>query len=502
MKKALLFATLGCAVLATSCQEEEMGFTQQEVYHSAYQSSFNKTFGNVDPGQNWDFTTRAKTAYESIKDPTTGYYEVEGGTLRYLQRTLPENKNNSSVATRFSLTTTEATTFEIAPIYIGQAQYIWDVQYVIVDANGQESDPITVWTKGQDGIQVATRDSTNVGTWRNPVWEYSEWRWSELGPDVINSNWNHNYNVYVNTEKAAKVRSVPVRIDVPASSTLYFVINNNGPIDFKPYSSTGTSKDTNPSICCLSDCPIPSNIATAHPDYDFKIIGCEGYRKGDTDFNEVAFLLAGYVPQVIYNDKVTVETSTKRYMMEDMGSIDWDFNDVVVDVTTTTRTQYLINTDTGEATVKPGTTPSVAYSAVIAHLGGTYPVQVTVGTTALPLISDPTNHEQTNAELAGNSATHTYGHNGTSNGGWEPSSPTFTITGYTPAGNNVSLTVYKDYDASQKVNSESVWTSTFPELGAVPYIIATDPTDDWTTEGVGVDTKDWWKQRYPTTTIK
>lgn len=476
-----------------------MGFTQQEVYHSAYQSSFTKTFGDVDPDQNWDFTTRAKTEYSSVANED-GYYYVEESTLTWLKTNLKENVNNKSKGTAFTLKSDEETVFEIVPLYTGQASYDWSVDVVIVTEDGTKTTQ-RIWTKGQDGIQEYGKDRyyDEGGFWGwGAGWkERDPEGWYEIGKD------GDRYR-YATSENATQLRSKTTQINVPANSTIYFQVNSTG-----EKLSTGTSIAADPSILCLNECP-STGIKTKFPDYNVKVIGVEAYSPKASDhtdvpgpdFNEFVFFLTGYVPQVIYNDKVTVETSTKRYMMEDMGSIDWDFNDVVVDVTTTTRTQYLINTDTGEATVKPGTTPSVSYSAVIAHLGGTYPVQVTVGTTALPLISDPTNHEQTNAELAGNSSTHTCGHNGTHNDGWEPNSPTFTITGYTPAGNNVSLTVYKDYDASQKVNSESVWTSTFPELGAVPYIIATDPTDDWTTEGVGVDTKDWWKQRYPTTTIK
>lgn len=463
-------------VLLAACQKDDLGIREQEVFTSAYNREFTNTFGDVDPNQNWDATTRALTSYESVASDD-GWYYVENGTLTWFKNNMPEQKDNKSKVKSFTLTTTEATTFEIVPLYQGGADYNWTAKMFV---NGQS---VWSWVKGDGKIEAKYSSNGN---------------WTKV------QNGNSSDNKYAKTEAATAVRSKSQVIEVPANATIHFTIWNH---DNKPESkNTHTSMD---GWIGQLNVATPSNVTAVNPDYSAMIITCEAYtieRTGNIltgisypDFNEVAFMLVGYVPQVVYEDEESITTTTKRYMMEDFGSIDWDFNDVVVDVTVTERAKKHINTQTNEWVYIEG--PTITTTAKIAHLGGTYPVQVKVGDTTLPKISDPLNHEQTEAQLAGTfSGTATYGHNGTKNDGWTPSAPAVTVEGFNPATNNVSIKVWKDYNPGTEANSEKVWTTTFPEAGAKPFIIAVRSYDRWTEEGVSVKTASWWNDLWGTTT--
>ena len=72
-----------------------------------------------------------------------------------------------------------------------------------------------------------------------------------------------------------------------------------------------------------------------------------------------------------------------------------------------------------------------------------------------------------------------------------------------PDANNISIYVCWDgskattlQNATSINGGSKVWTSTFPEHGTVPYIIATDVTDKWTKECVDINEETWWKDHF------
>ena len=79
-----------------------------------------------------------------------------------------------------------------------------------------------------------------------------------------------------------------------------------------------------------------------------------------------------------------------------------------------------------------------------------------------------------------------------------------TITGWDPDANNISIYVCWDgstyttlEDATSIEGGSKVWKSTFPERpGEVPYIIATDLTDEPSGECVDIDTTPWWRDHF------
>ena len=77
------------------------------------------------------------------------------------------------------------------------------------------------------------------------------------------------------------------------------------------------------------------------------------------------------------------------------------------------------------------------------------------------------------------------------------------ITGWDPDANNISIFVCWDgskattlENATSIEGGKKVWTSTFPDRGEVPYIIATDVTDPITKEFQDISETTWWKSHF------
>lgn len=229
--------------------------------------------------------------------------------------------------------------------------------------------------------------------------------------------------------------------------------------------------------------------------FEYKVIGCEdaGYNgKGsDQDYNDVVFLLVG--------DKLPNQVVKKRYMIEDLGStLDFDFNDIVVDVTET-----VTSNDDG--------TKNYKQEAKIRHLCGTIPFRVKIGNKYF-------------GNVDGNSSPIMRGHNTGDHDLYDPSSlhsadyswtvteenvsadskPQLRTTHWDPEANNISIEVWPSY-ASENNNLDDIyWTGgtndkadnsgadknnvqvrqivEFPKTGKVPYIIATDQNVMWMEE--------------------
>ena len=152
------------------------------------------------------------------------------------------------------------------------------------------------------------------------------------------------------------------------------------------------------------------------------------------------------------------QTKTVRYLIEDLGSIgDFDFNDVVVDVTSTRTFTNVFDGD-GNPVPEYG---EWEQSAVIRALGGTLDFTLTIGDTSWKK-SDHFN----SGDMANN------GHDVNS----AAELAKFDVTGWDFDAHNISLTV-------RTGSSNGVKTITFPKAGTVPVIIAVDPTVGWSIEG-------------------
>lgn len=509
MKCRYLMAALCCGMLATSCQDEEFGFTTEDVFRGAYARNFEQKIGAVDPNQSWDFSsygrahnealTRAYAEYETVASED-GYYHVENATLDWMKGQLPESNNNKVKTKPFSFAWSKGSVFEIIPIYQGKAGMTWELHMVL------GSEDKTIWTKAQ-GMEQKKTCTTCRGTGKNSRGGVcsacngkGETDWTKLSTDGLSENGQ--------TLDATAIRSKTIKTedffkgDYEDGTPLSFYLKITYGIN--NWAKTGTKQSSEKGMICLLDCPSPTNISATYSSY---LLGCEDadLSSSDWDFNDVVFLMTGYIPPVIYEDGKNVKTIAKRYLVEDLtNSGDFDFNDIVVDVKQTTTTWYRKNTETGAYEIHPDhPTPEVEQQATIRWMGGTVPIQVQVGDYTFGRVSAPTQQEQTARELLGLPVGRWADNLWDMNDGYEPlfeGEPiTCPITGWDPDRNNITVKVWWNGEEITDEGSEQTWKNTFPERGTIPFMVATDiyetPTN-WTEEGEDIDQTSWWKENY------
>jgi len=256
----------------------------------------------------------------------------------------------------------------------------------------------------------------------------------------------------------------------------------------------------------LLECPRPSNIPEGYKTY---ILGVEDVtitsNNCDKDYNDIVFLIAGKVPDpVYYTLDPYVKVTQKRYMCEDLTQTgDFDFNDIVIDVRQTYKKTFKPSTDSGVFEVEKETTTQ---EAKVSWLCGTVPLTAKVGNYQFPLITNPSDQAQSKAQLNSSSSSYDAGDWFSGSGttvGYCPMNDWVTITGWDPDANNISIYVCWDGSRATTLDSATsieggskVWTSTFPERGKVPYIIATDVTDPVTEECQDISETKWWKSHF------
>lgn len=508
------------SLLLSGCQDEDFGFTELEI---KTKTSFEKHFGEIKPDQVWDFssynmnrlglqsgfnqtaTTRAAyngvddtpmmpTTYaEMIGDEETRWYEVPSELTNWLDKNLREEVfNKKRGTTHFTLTMPEDRDIVIIPIYQGQAGLISNLCIKSEEtANGEPLFPEGYIWKKSDGIQVLDN-----GTWSN------------LGGQG-----------YYDHTVGKKTRAHAIQLkhgQIKGKFSLYLDMQNlSSPWDGQGGGSFATTfmtekhaSSTNGQMVALSlagDAETFSAVSqalsngfsqptvgeygdTPYTYSNFMLIGCEDSNKDrdltsngdgwrligtDWDMNDMVFLVAG----LSLNDVETNQVIKKRYMIEDLGSdFDYDFNDIVIDVTQIKTTQR------GQTVVKQ--------YAQLAHLCGTIPWRVQIGNWTSDILPGR------------NGGCEKYGP------GYDPSTDPDTygalvselgkeITGWDPDNNNIIVTAWpnaagedipagaSDWTDAQKTNylKEVDGTSyTFPKPGKYPFIIAVDQSVMWKTE--------------------
>lgn len=152
MKKYLfIIITLLTSLVASSCQDEDFGFTEQEVFQGAYKRNFEKEYGKIAPDQCWDLSSYAQHILTRVIAPTqNGYYYVENGTISEINTILKNNTDNSSKGKTFGIYMGNEE-FEIIPVYQGICDNDWTLHMVLATEEGYQD--ITLWEKSEK-IQV------------------------------------------------------------------------------------------------------------------------------------------------------------------------------------------------------------------------------------------------------------------------------------------------------------------------------------------------------------
>ena len=166
MKKYLFFLfSFITSLLVISCQDEDFGYTQEEIFRNAYERNFEAKYGKIDPNQSWDFSTHARNDWggngltRAMSDFVTlndGYFEIDKSMVTWIESKLPNNKDNSSTE-NFGIIMS-AGEFAIIPLYEnGNTGLGYELHMVVHDGTRQVSDQV-VWTRSKD----ASRDSIQI----------------------------------------------------------------------------------------------------------------------------------------------------------------------------------------------------------------------------------------------------------------------------------------------------------------------------------------------------
>lgn len=450
-------AIMGAAF--TSCSKENLFDNEAaiEKQKAEYEANFVKKFGAIDPNQSWDFssmtpstsmvsTTRALTRGDGDSynaDATEGQILIQKATIDWMSENMKAGTNNVKKGKPFFLQVPQ-NSFTIVPIFQGTASYFWQL-WMHVDGITEDK---LIWSKGE---KITYRTSETSTKW--------------VSPGTSNAGMNNAFEVKAPTYEFA---------NLPVNANMYFYLKVwNSYNDYKKNTmNPRVLTSLEQMMLALIDCPRPINVPEGNT---VSIIGCEDNKSGDFDYEDLVFMMYGNpAPPIQHVDEVIVGT-TKRYMMEDLGTTDdFDFNDVVVDVTTDRvkkKIFYDIDANGSWTFNHEEIIEHLPQEAIVRAAGGTLDFTLTIGnTTWTKSAKFPNYQEMLNTGWQG--STISYG----------AELDKFEVSGYDPSTNNISVTV------QGRGGSGDVMVITFPKKGKAPMIIALDASNNWMNERSSVPT--------------
>jgi len=417
----------------------------------SYENNFVKTYGAIAPNQSWDFSTNQQRLGTRAGETEIVTKTVEGLNFDVKYKVKFDRFTWSSYLDERSINNNQDLIKNVSN-KLKDGDKHTDVQKAVLVApsNSFTIYPISVQGMWTHDLYVKVGDNA-------PVKVYSK-TWTDFSHPYVNGDplTYSNANYYNQTYKVETSVSMPgLYVEAPIGTPIeIYLANVKEGTTKKP--TVGTS--TGHAIYVDGNGAVPTGIEV-RDDAVIKYIGIEDNttRSSDLDYNDVVLAIVGNpdVPEeiIIENETYDVPTSlTKRYMIEDLGTTDdFDFNDVVVDVTRNTVAHHTVEIVDGVKTSDVVTSTDVTEKAVIKHLGGILPFVLKIGDKTLPQLGgEDTFEKDVNLE--------------------------YDITGWEPANNNISITVNNT-------------TLSFPKAGAVPMIIACDDSEAWSAERVAFDWK-------------
>lgn len=447
-------AVMGAAFM--SCSKDvafdSEGLANQAVQklNDEYDANFAKRYGAIDPNQTWDFATMtpirtlpSMSAVTRDVDPvitvtseSEGSMTIDADVINWMHQNMKAGSNNSSIGSPF-YSVASKTSFTIVPFYQGIASYFWELW---MNVGGKE---FKIWQK-YDGLQYKDADG-----------------WHSLNANGVPSD-------------ATEVQAPTYTFTATKGAKMFFFLKV-----WKGGDAAHTSDGSGSIVLSSLDQNMRAleNVPGIEKPSDDKfvyIIGCED--ASDKDFEDLAFLFIG--PRAQRVDELE-EKVTKRYMMEDLGDTDdFDFNDVVVDVTDVSKKKIIWkeNVVTGEMEEDGEPEIDTYQEAIVRAAGGIYNFTLKIGD------KEWTKNENLDASSMLNT-------------GWQGATidyskelDKFGVTGWVPSENNISLTVYMP---EGNKSATGAYTITFPRKGTAPKMIAVDPTQNWMTERNSVPST-WW----------
>lgn len=417
----------------------------------SYENNFVKTYGAIAPNQSWDFSTNQQRLGTRAGETEIVTKTVEGLNFDVKYKVKFDRFTWSSYLDERSINNNQDLIKNVSN-KLKDGDKHTDVQKAVLVApsNSFTIYPISVQGMWTHDLYVKVGDNA-------PVKVYSK-TWTDFSHPYVNGDplTYSNANYYNQTYKVETSVSMPgLYVEAPIGTPIEIYLAN---VKEGRTSQPTVGTSTGHAIYVDGNGAVPEGIEV-RDDAVIKYVGIEDNTTGssDLDYNDVVLAIVGNpdVPKeiIIENETYDVPTSlTKRYMIEDLGTTDdFDFNDVVVDVTRNTVAHHTVEIVDGVKTSDVVTSTDVTEKAVIKHLGGILPFVLKIGDKILPQLGgEDTFEKDVNLE--------------------------YDITGWEPANNNISITVNNT-------------TLSFPKAGAVPMIIACDDSEAWSAERVAFDWK-------------
>lgn len=409
-----------CVVLGmSSCGEKEL--YNPEVIHEqnvmSYEQKFVDIYGPVSPTQSWDFTAAANTrAAENETAVVIDQWKDGNYGLEWKWKdSHNENKLNQ---------------VELNKIYNNDLE---DIKAAVADTRAQKWD-LSEYSSILFRV-FATSPCDNTKTYmRVGVHLDSDKNWwiAQTNPKL---RWHKGTN-YMDHPRYLDLTQLP-------EDAFWFVI-----------AQTHEEAKTNKQGAKV--------LASSYELKNYKVINVNGNTfwcfdcNDDGNYEDMIWWVEAVKKPVIPDEPTLVSEISKRYMMEDLGTIgDFDFNDAVVDLS--------------QKTWSDGT---VTKTGVVRALGGILDITIKLGGKTAWTKSSNLNpasiiNTQPNYNENGN-----YGE--------------FDASDWNPAANNIAFVV-------KGQNSEEV-TINFPETGSVPQMVAVKITRNWMEENKRVPSIAWCRQ--------
>lgn len=396
-----------------------------------YNEDFIAKYGPIDPGQTWDFTTGAKLG-------TRAYTIVKAEKVSGLDFGITGNNQ---------VTKNKKVYETINDILPDKVKHEGKPVTLVAPANSFYIFPISA--RGQ----FTHRMVVNLDPRQN-------------GIVLCDKTWTNYDKNYVNGMNAGgtqvKMEGLYVEAPVGTPIHIYLAQVNGG------HSTNYGTPDGRAIYINVPDglkLELPNGI-TVSENAEIKYVGIED--GDDNDYNDAVIAIVGNpdVPAetIITNDEYVVNTNiTKRYLVEDLGTRgDFDFNDIVVDVTQNTAETHKVTYENGILKTDDVEKIEKSEKAAIRALGGTLNFTLKIGNTKWTksggrfdvgtMYNTTKGFIDYNAKLA-----------------------EFEVSGWNTDNKNISVDVEGD-------KNRGSWYILFPEPGKVPKVIAVDPDRKWNNE--------------------
>ena len=357
MKKFFSFAVTAMAILGlgslTSCHDEDFDVSTTVLQEHAFEQGFIKEFGKPSPDQSWDFYAQMM---ESLREGTgmTRATQTIGTPVEIQQpigqkyfdnivanvKVVLEDEHNNSTVGQNAYSLTSTGDFNIyAILYQGwyEQEEGHHLDFGIVDENGNRKS-LFGWANPENYVKAVTDSEGNVVTTQckkgDPINPADSNPTSLEDTQVsgyaykIPSATNDKFSFYLTLSAEDKNKNTYYYRFYSNSSTYDYATSLNRLNNYPYLTLHGTLKDRYGNTPAGPSVLVYSTEVNTQAQGDNKQIMILGFEDGwsdenaDADYNDIVIVLEGNLP----------EPASKRFFCEDKNSFDWDYNDVVFDI--------------------------------------------------------------------------------------------------------------------------------------------------------------------------